>query len=179
LRNIFCAVGLVAAASAAFIASSAAFTSAGPSLASNVSASALPVASLSDNVRLTLSNMVGKGPNGLSSESLDAARIVAQEPFGTLYAIPGLGEVCVAIVGTVNAASCNDLDRDPAHYVSVYVPDSSHNYYVGGGVYLTGANLSGLRADGSSFSPTLVPGGFVVSDVAKNPLGRYAPRIGR
>lgn len=108
---------------------------------------------------------------GITVESLDRARILAQTEAGPLYVIPGSNDaLCLLLDGGV---SCGVVrGREP---ISIFRGSRDREFVVGGGVWpdlLRGVAIR-QRDSGRMVSPRRVPGGFVISAEHRIPRDQF------
>lgn len=142
------------------------------------SAAQLPVVSLDGTTSSAIATALSGAAStfGIDQDSLQNVRLLLTNDVGTWYVIPGSRGVCLVAIDSrgSNPGACGPTSSVNAGVVSLLIPDAAGADYVGGGIYLTGHQLSISRGDGTSVAPSSIPGGFAVSDaqglsVSENP----------
>ena len=170
-RKILATLSACLVAGVAFVATSNALTSGAPSIPSNTSASDLPTTALAASDQVSVFDLIGQSPVGISADSLNHVGVLGSTSVGTLYVVPGSSGLCVVLVPSLvedSAASCGNPSEAP---VSIFGLDATNSKWIGGGVYASGRVLSITRVDGSTFTPSLVSGGFTISASDNLPAG--------
>ncbi len=131
----------------ALVASSSLASSRTPGISTDISSANLKEISLPQSQRLAINNLIGAafGPRvGLSDESYDHVRELAQTSAGPLLAIPGTSGVCLSLG---DGAGCGQLSRD-APILAVLTPDPTGAFMIGGGI--TTADVRTVHIDSSA-----------------------------
>jgi hypothetical protein len=162
MRKLFLSLSLVATGVATFAIMSHA-SSRPPDLPGAWPAHALPTSSLPDSTRLVVQNLIGSqgaADYGITSDSYSSVRILAHTAAGAIYIVPGTNGACMVLLPVVG---CGHPGSDTTN-LSVFAPDPSRRYYVGGGIFDRAGRTATLHSgvDGRTGATQSVPGGFVL-----------------
>ena len=161
MRRLLVYASVVLSGMAAFLGTSLALGSGGDSL-SSLPAGALPTVSLSDNLKLALSNAIGadaQATYGISDASFSDVRTVASTRRGILYAVPGSAGVCLVLADVSACGDPNGMDS----IVSLFVPTDTGSA-VGGGIVPAGTPSVTLVQGAKKVTTRTVQGVFAVAE---------------
>jgi hypothetical protein len=104
-----------------------------PRLRANLPAAALPAIALDESEAIKINNLLGElGPRaGITLDSYERVRLLANTAVGPLYLIPGTRGACMSLA---DGAGCGDPGGRNSRANAVVTLDSSGERLVGGGI---------------------------------------------
>jgi hypothetical protein len=159
------AASVVAVSAAAFFATSYATASAPqPNYVSSLPASNLPTTGLPTNAREAMNRATFMADRfGITPDSLDQARVLADTDAGTIYVVSGIKGVCLVLSGAVSCSNgLSDSDTHDSIVNALLVP-MPNGHYVGGGLLASdSSDVDILTESGARIRAIKTRGGFVV-----------------